>query len=142
MFGTPNRNEHSIRLRGGWDLLPVGEGTSLPIRLSLPAVWTDQEAGLRKLSRRFGRPPFDPASQALWLRMDHVPGLHSLQLNGQPLGRVSPDAGRYEFPLANLLERNRLDLVVDIAIAATYCSSIGASWGVVSLVIRPALDRD
>jgi hypothetical protein len=60
--------------------------------------------------------------------------LHSLQLNGQPLGTISPNAPKFDIALLGLFDRNQLDLVVDAAVAKA--RSAGADWGTIALVIR------
>jgi len=135
-----NLNEHSIRLRGGWECRSRAPGESLPKRLALPTRWTSDQTGLVTLTRRFGRPSWDAASEALSLRLDQVPGICSLRVNGQPLAPISPTSSRFEFPLAGLLDRNQLDLEVDIAAAGARSAGDGADWGVISLVIRSADD--
>jgi hypothetical protein len=134
-------NEHSIRLRGGWECRSTAAGESLPARLALPTRWTSDQTGLITLTRRFGRPPLDADRDALWLRLDQVPGIRSLHLNGQPLVPIPPTSSRFEFPLAGLLDRNQLDLEVDIAAASARSAAVGADWGVISLVIRSADDE-
>jgi hypothetical protein len=102
----------------------------------LPVRWPSDQTGLVTLTRRFGRPPFDSAREALSLRLDQVPGIRALHLNGQPLPPVSPTSSRIEFPLAGLMDRNQLDLEVDIAAAGARSAVEKAVWGVISLVIR------
>jgi len=134
-------NEHSIRLRGGWECRTASSSLTESERCTLPIRWTDEAAGLVTLTRRFGRPRYDLAREALWLRLDQVPGMQSLQLNGRPLGRISPTASQYDMPLSGLLEKNRVDIELDIALAARRSASTGADWGLISLVIRSLGDR-
>jgi hypothetical protein len=73
------------------------------------------------------------------LRLEQVPGLLALRLNGIPLTPGHGTEGRLEFPATVLNDRNRLELDVDLAAAAAR-SAIGiADWGIISLVIRSAL---
>jgi hypothetical protein len=127
---------HAIRLRGGWEHHSPAEGIFLSKRFSLPIRWMNGRAGLLILTRRFGRPPYDSACEALWLRMDQVPGVRSLHLNGQPLAQISPERSRYDIPLPELLERNQLEIEVDVEEAALRSAPCGGDWGVISLVVR------
>ncbi|MGO9468849.1 MAG: hypothetical protein ACLQIB_42925 [Isosphaeraceae bacterium] len=134
-------NEHSIRLRGGWECRPAAPAESPPKRLVLPTRWTSDQTGLVTLTRRFGRPPLDAAREALFLRLDQVPGIRSLHVNGQPLAPISPASSQYEFPLAGLLDRNQIDVEVDIAAAGARSAAPGLDWGLISLVIGTAEDH-
>lgn len=131
--------EHLIRLRGGWECGTSPPGSSPARRLSLPVQWTTHETGVLTLTRRFGRPAIDHDRESLWLRLDQVAGLCSLRLNGQPLAQISPIASDYAIPLPALLDRNQLDLEVDVPAAASAAAS-GAEWGVISLVVCPRDD--
>ncbi len=111
-------NEHSIRLRGGWECRWAAPGEPPPGRLVLPTRWTSDQTGTVTLTRRFGRPALDAARESLFLRLDQVPGVCSLHVNGQLLAPISPASSRFEFPLAGLLDRNQLDVEVDLAAAA------------------------
>jgi len=62
-------------------------------------------------------------------------------MNGQPLAPISPTSSRFEFPLAGLLDRNQLDVEVDIVAARARSAAPGVDWGLISLVIRSA-DED
>jgi hypothetical protein len=73
--------------------------------------------------------------------MDHVAGMHRVELNGQPLVAVSPTTSQYDIPLLALSERNQLDIEVDAKEAAFGSSSPDADWGLISLVIRPRDDH-
>jgi hypothetical protein len=74
--------------------------------------------------------------------MDQVPGMRSLHLNGQALAQISPTLPRYDIPLPDLLDRNQLDIELDVAAALERAASPGAEWGVISLVIRRAVARN
>ena len=114
--------EHLIRLRGAWDwTAPDG-----PRRVDLPATWPAGLAGPLVLARRFQRPRIDPDREALALRLEAVPGLLRVRLNGVEIG--GPAAG--EIPLGDLPARNLLELEADPA-------GLGAGpWGAIALVIR------
>jgi hypothetical protein len=69
--------------------------------------------------------------------LEQVAGTRSLLLNGQTLAGISLPLSRYEIRLPDLLERNQLEIEVDLAEAATGSSSEAANWGLISLVISP-----
>jgi len=68
--------------------------------------------------------------------MDHVEGVLSLTLNGQPISGISAAASRYEVPLDCLSERNVL--VAEIVTPEPGAKPGGASeeWGMIALVVR------
>lgn len=128
--------EHAIRLRGGWEWHNPA-GVTPPQRVSLPFDRWSLGAGKARLVRHFQRPPIEAGRETLWLRLDDVPGLISVALNGHPLnaGPLSENAGPW--PLEGLEARNRLELEVDPAGISPEGRS--APWGHVSLVIRTAV---
>jgi len=75
------------------------------------------------------------------LKLDHVPGIHCLLLNGEPVVRSSPGRSSYEIPLDGLIERNILVLDIETPHAVDDRASPVPEWGFVSLVIRP-IDRE
>lgn len=141
MIGQTKLNEHLIRLRGGWECRTTASGMSLTRRFTLPTRWANHNAERLTLTRRFGRPAFDPDCADIWLRMDHVAGMHCLELNGQPLVTVSPTTSQYDIPLPALSDRNQLDIEVDVKEAAPRSPSPDAEWGLISLVIRSRGDQ-
>src|SRR5205823_3450154 len=75
--------EHWIRLRGGWEWHVPGAGQE-PRRVTLPLAGFP---GGALLVRSFQKPPLDLRRETLWLRLDAVPGLVLVALNGRELVR-------------------------------------------------------
>jgi hypothetical protein len=126
--------EHQIRLRGGWELREDSEGP--PRRLTLPFTHVPGFARPLQLYRSFQAPSLDPGREQLWLRVESVPGLLEIQLNGRKLPR--PDAGAPveivrldKGPDPALAVRNELMFRVDVALVPPE-----EPWGSVALVIR------
>jgi hypothetical protein len=127
-------SEHRIRLRGGWECDSIDPPAPGPCRLTLPTRWTAEGRRRLRLTRRFHQPPLETGSRVV-LRLEHVPGIHSLELNGQPAVPVSPGWSEYEVLLDASASRHRLVLEVETPDPAD--SSMPATeWGYVSLVIR------
>lgn len=128
--------EHEIRLRGGWVLLDRDRPTAAHRIVSLPTRFARGSPRRIQLVRRFGRPTHDPESEQVALRLEAVPGLVRLALNG----REHPVADRLELENLALGPRNELVLDVDGA------DSLGDrdDWGRVALVVttRPQAGRD
>jgi hypothetical protein len=90
-----------------------------------------------RLTRRFGRPPFDPALHWLVLELEQVPGIQSLKLNGQKLAEVSPERSSYEIELDHSRDRNELAIEIAFPLPAVPVTAGAAEWGKVALVLRP-----
>lgn len=120
---------HRIRLRGPWELTPIGE---LPRRLTFPATWTS--AGLPgfrgriALERRFGYPGRIDAHERVWLIGAGVVGPAEIYLQGELLGRVD---GQFAFEVT---ERLRDRNVVEVALAVE--SGRTALWDDIALEVR------
>jgi hypothetical protein len=127
--------EHLIRLRAAWDCQRCDGGAVPCARIDLPVVWADHDAGPNRLSRSFGRPEIDAAREALWLRLDDVPGLRCVRLNGAVLLTPETRGGSsHELRLPHsLLPRNTLELEVQ----PPSSRSDRSPWGRIALVIRP-----
>jgi hypothetical protein len=96
-------------------------------------TWPDGGTAWVRLVRWFQAPAIDPRVEALGLRLDDVPGLVAVMLNGTVLALPGPDVPSLwlELPAA-LPARNRLELDVEVP------NTPGAGpWGQVALVIRP-----
>ncbi len=128
--------EHVIRLRGGWDCVDLDDKEPHPERISLPARWGSAAPRRLRLIRRFGRPAASSDNQQLLLRLDRVPGLDSVSLNGQILSVSCPDDGPVEVPLPKLFRRNQL--VLEVVLPELQPGDRGhlPAWGEVALLIR------
>jgi hypothetical protein len=124
--------DHRIRLRGGWESIDLRAPARPPTRVTLPVRWGATEASMVQLTRRFGRPPFDPRGESLWLSLGHVAGLRTARLNGHPLATEGLADGTLEV-LLEPAERNELVLDVEV----TPDQGEGPQWGDIALVIRP-----
>lgn len=119
--------EHLIHLRRAWTEHLDG---GLVQRLDLP-LGSPPDRSL-SLSRRFGRPPREPASDSLLLRITQAPGLLNLRLNGCVLLEGPLDDRPLDIPLPpDLPARNLLELDVDAEAAGRT-----RDWGQIALVVR------
>lgn len=121
-------NIHTIRLRGGWELLAAGGADGGSTRLTLPALADCLPPGRLRLTRRFNSPP-RVVDAAVVLRLSRCPGIHSVALNGRPIGPTSPDRSEFELNLEQLAPRNRL--IIEAEPPREH-----AEWGVVSLIFK------
>ncbi len=130
--------EHRIRLRGAWDWILVEDEAEVARRVNLPTRWpTGLSSGFRLL-RRFGRPPFDPATESVRLELLDVPGLVSVRLNGREIGRDLTGVDNRSIPLTEpILSRNALILGIDLG--AVEGLTPGEEWGSIALVIEPTV---
>ena len=127
--------EHRIRLRGGWECIPIDSTASAAYRLALPTRWKPEGPSRLRLIRRFNQPRTEAGTEVV-LRMEQVPGIRLLQLNGQPTPLGSPDRSEFEIALDSSAARHQL--ILEIEPPTPDDSVTGApEWGVVALVIRP-----
>jgi hypothetical protein len=120
--------DHLIRLRGGWVCQEPGGGSAR--RLTLPVTWTSGLTGRVRLLRSFQRPPFDPARESLALRLESIPGLVVVRLNGREHARPTESPGALWLSLDDPLpSRNLLELEVEPS------ADSAEPWGVIALVI-------
>ena len=129
--------EHRIRLRGGWDCqyheADDRDGPEVIRRVDLPFAWTGEFPRRLRLTRQFGRPPVDLASEWVELELRGVPGLTSARLNGTAIEPESTAGGIWSIRLAEaLLPRNGLVLDVERG-----DDPEPEPWGEITLVIRP-----
>jgi hypothetical protein len=129
--------EHRIRLRGGWGCCAAGLPESDERRVNLPIRWSLDCPGRMRLTRRFGRPRFEPDNQVLILQMDQVAGIHSIVLNGRLIAGVSPETTHYEIRLNPWPGRNLLVLEMERPLPGAAAAGASAEWGIVALDIRP-----
>ncbi len=129
-------DEHLIRFRRGWE--PSGAGPEvLPRPFTLPrADFPPASGSVIGIARWFRSPPIDPACETLWLRLDAVPGLISVALNG-----VEIACGEFHDPpvtialSGGLAARNQLVLNVQ-PLPAGRAMPLGFLWGEIALVVR------
>lgn len=123
--------EHLIRLRRGWlrvALQAPGDGSD---RVTLPLAGFPDPGRRVLLTRSFQRPPVDPDREALWLRLEAVPGLNSVVLNGRSMTAGGPLADSLLLPVGDDLPARSV-LVLDVGPA----HPVGPlPWGEVALVI-------
>jgi hypothetical protein len=131
--------DHRIRLRGGWESWWVGS-PDVPERITLPTRWGSEKPGRIRLSRRFGCPPLDSATQVLLLFLEHVPGIRFISLNDQEIPGVSPETLSYQIPLDCSQPRNVLVLEVEPPLAHGQTEAESSDWGCISLVIQTRRD--
>ena len=124
---------HTIRLRGPWNYLPLcrttwtAEGTSTEIegtvppggRLNMPADWQsilgNDFFGRVRFERHFHCPTGLTEQDQVFIAIEEVDALGSVQLNGQHVGDIPANAGPTRFDITILLQqRNRLEVVVDL----------------------------
>jgi hypothetical protein len=133
----PNVSEHQIKLRGGWLCRAAGSPESAAQPLSLPTRWSPETPRHLLLVRRFGRPRLQDEGHTLLLRLDQVPGIQSLTLNGRRLEHPAAGASSCEITLDALIERNTLVLDVETPPPPPESTSNAPEWGFISLLIRP-----
>ncbi len=128
--------DHLIRLRRGWQLLDDESPGSLSRWVSLPTRWS---AGPGR--RAAPGPPVRAAAaglpvETLWLRLDRVPGLGPITLNGSDMPHQRRDGGLIEIPLPELGDRN--ELIVEVSLPETDPPGAEglAEWGDIALVVR------
>ncbi len=123
--------EHRIRIRGAWDR--ASSRDNRPGRVDLPHVWAEADASSPfYLTRKFGSPRFNRASETIALELADVPGLRAVRLNGRRLEAGPGEIARIELG-SILLDRNLLELDVDLAGLSR--AEIGSPWGQIALVI-------
>lgn len=122
-------DEHAIRLRGGWECLPLDRGEGRSARVTLPAAIGLLPPGRLRLLRRFQRPP-RAADAPVVLRVDRGAGILSVSLNGRPIGPASPGRAEFELRLPPLEPRN--ELVIDAEPPPG-----DVEWGAFCLVFGP-----
>ena len=130
-------DEHRIRLRGGWVCQSALAEQGPPERITLPIRWDPANPRRLRLSRRFGRPPFDPERQSVLLELDEARGIHSLLLNGKALATISPAKSYYLLPLAEIAERNTLIIGVETGQSCAALAEVSPDWGQIAILIRP-----
>jgi hypothetical protein len=91
------------------------------------------------MTRDFQRPPHKEGWECLALRLESVPGLVEVRLNGQPLPTPASCVEPIYIPLpSSLPRRNRLEIRVDPLGLESVKTASFFHWGGVALVIRPS----
>jgi hypothetical protein len=106
--------------------------------MTLPGLWPLGRARRLRLTRRFRRPRLDKGIESLCLRLQRVPGLDRITLNGAPLPLQLDNQGSTEIELPDLPERNLLVLDVSLPEADPAGSVAFADWGQIALLVRIA----
>ena len=124
--------EHWIRLRGGWEWQSVSADATIKRPVTLPIEWPDGQASPVRLLRRFGCPPIDPLHESLSIRLEKVPGLLAIHLNGRSLeGPLDETLSLTLESIGPILAKNLLILEVDPARAIRP----GETWGQIALIV-------
>ena len=122
--------EHLIRFRRGWRWLNAARQEQ-PTLVTLPLPSLAEFPNPFYLARTFQPPTLNRNAETLWLDLESVRGLVSIELNGEALPRTESDSRVERIPLSDTLPpRNRLVLQVDVNAVTT------AEWGIIALVIR------
>jgi hypothetical protein len=124
---------HTIRLRGGWELVAAGGPDRGSARLTLPALADGLPPGRLRLTRRFNSPPRVVGATVV-LRLSQCPGIHSVVLNRRSIAPASPDRAEFELSLPQLAASNTL--IVEAEPPREH-----AEWGVVSLIFQSGLEE-
>jgi hypothetical protein len=132
--------EHRIRLRGGWECIPLDSSAPESYRLTLPTRWKSDGPRRLRLIRRFNQPPLEAGARVV-LQMERVPGIRRLQINGQSTPHGSPDRSEYEIALDASAARHQI--IMEIETPTPDEPRTGDSeWGVIALVIRSIRPQD
>lgn len=129
-------SEHLIRLRKGWESIDLDSPDPRPRRITLPLPAGWGRSRRLRLTRRFGCPPLSPGLESLWLRLESVSGLSSLQLNGRDLPLGPRSHGTIDIRLEELPARNELALELSSAAAPDDLRDGSTVWGEIALLIR------
>ena len=110
---------HSIRLAGPWEFEVAG--TDAPKgKISMPADRLPVDGSIAsrvRLTRRFGRPTGLASGDVVWLVVERAGPPGEITLNGRPLGQAGVhEAGRFDVT-ADLADRNRLEVEVDLPLS-------------------------
>jgi len=127
-------SEHLIRLRKGWESIDLDSLDPRPERITLPLPAGWRSARRLRLTRRFGCPPLNPDIESLWLRLESVSGLASLQLNGRDIPLGPYPHGTLDIRLEELRPRN--ELALELSAAAGDPAGDSTAWGEIALLIR------
>ncbi len=115
---------HLIRLRAGWTLLNPHQDALL----TLPIIWQCEGPSVLRLERPFHWPKIEMGSEQLFLLIQGVPGLLSVQLNDRVVEIAMVEA--LVIPIVPSLDRALLTLEVDrLAIPECFL------WGRVAIVV-------
>lgn len=122
---------HVIRLRGPWELAPVG--SSAPARrVDVPSDWKlalgADFAGKARYTRYFNRPTGLEAHERVWLCCEGARERGEIALNGRNLASITTERGA-EIDITDLLAlRNELAIEVSSAAANLPGGLTGEVW--------------
>jgi hypothetical protein len=132
--------EHRIRLRGGWECIPIDGPASEAFRLTLPTRWEAEGPRRLRLIRRFSQPRTEAGTEVV-LQMEQVPGIRRLQIDGQSTPPGSPERSEFELALDGSAARHLLILEIETPIPDDPVTA-APEWGVIALVIRRTCLQD
>ena len=84
--------EHRIRLRGGWWCHGLSDSPS-PAARQPATTWDPGQPGPVRLVRQFGCPAINRSRETVVLRLEDVPGLVAVQMNGCPVELPATGSG-------------------------------------------------
>jgi hypothetical protein len=87
-----------------------------------------------RIIRRFNQPPLESGDE-LVLRMEQVPGIRRLDLDGQLMTPGPPHQSEYEIALNRSVDRHQLILEIETP-TPDHATTEVPEWGVIALVIR------
>jgi hypothetical protein len=79
----------------------------------------------------------DAHQTRVFLKLDAVPGIRTLTLNGRRLAQCNPRTSAYEILVEELRERNTLVLEIELVDPQDDVAASAPEWGFVSLLFRP-----
>jgi hypothetical protein len=128
--------EHEIRLRRAWEGPCSPNEERSAARIDLPTAWIEKPAGPFALHRNFNLPRDASGQERIVLRLEAVPGLGSLKLNGRFVEIPDPLPAVLEIELHDRgSARNRLSLCVDPAMWPLPLAT-DLAWGKIAVVIQ------
>jgi hypothetical protein len=111
---------HAIRLRGPWQIAPLdGTEPAIPLETAVPGDWSAALGGDFRgracFLRRFGLPTNLSPAERVFLVVEQVHWLGTIELNGQLLGTQTAADGLQRYEVTPLLQlRNSLQIVVEL----------------------------
>jgi beta-galactosidase/beta-glucuronidase len=141
---------HRIHLNGPWnyewigredDRGSEGESRTEPLRIKLPAAWSDlfgSVAGNVRFRRSFGKPTNLDSNEQVFLCFDGIGGTGTVRLNDRELGTLDGNQTSARYDVTGLLE-SRNTLLVELCFAPDESSAEpGGLWRPVAIEIQAA----